>query len=155
VATGDLDLATLMAKPGPKSSPELDCLARTIYFEARGEPLRGQAAVAEVVLNRVEAAGFPDTVCGVVRQGAEGGQAGCQFSYACDGQADRISDAVAFDLARRIAAAVIGGAPRTLTDGATYFHSRAVRPAWSRRFERTAVIGAQYFYREPLRTAQN
>lgn len=138
------DLNWLASLPRPKLTAELDCLAQAVYFEARGEPIKGQAAVAEVVLNRVDSPLFPRTVCGVVNQrNAEG----CQFSYVCDGRSDAIADHAAWDRSTRIAAALIGGAPRSLTEGATHFHTPAVTPSWSRRYLRTATIGSHLFYR--------
>jgi hypothetical protein len=128
----------------PTGSDAEACLAEAIYFEARGESLKGQVAVAEVVLNRVDSPQFPNTVCRVVRQRGGGG---CQFSYVCDGIADRMRERKARQLATDIAAVMLAGAPRRLTDGATYFHTQAVRPRWSRKFERTAAIGEHLFYR--------
>lgn len=146
------DAAWLASQPAPKAGPELECLASAIYFEARGEGIKGQAAVAEVILNRVDSAQFPRSICGVVHQ--SNGR-GCQFSYVCDGRADRIRDRGAWVVATRIASALMDGAPRALTSGATYFHTPAVRPSWSRRFERTAQIGRHIFYRAPIQTAMN
>jgi spore germination cell wall hydrolase CwlJ-like protein len=146
------DEAWLASLARPTTGPELSCLATAVYFEARGESVKGQAAVAEVVLNRAESGLFPSSICGVVKQSGNGG---CQFSFACDGKSDRIRDKAAWDAALRIAGAMMAGAPRTLTDGATYFHTPAVRPDWSRRFERTAKIGYHIFYRAPIRTAMN
>lgn len=146
------DAAWLAAQPAAQGDAEFQCLATAIYFEARGENLAGQAAVAEVILNRVENPQFPRTICGVVNQ--SNGQ-GCQFSYTCDGRADRIGDRAAWATAGKIARAMIDGAPRALTEGATYFHTPAVRPSWSRRFELTARIGRHIFYRAPIVTAMN
>lgn len=138
----------LMSLPKPEGDAEWECMTQALYFEARGESLEGQIAVAEVILNRVDSSLYPRTVCGVVKQRGGGG---CQFSYVCDGRADRMREAEAADLAGRIARAMLDGAPRTLTDGAMYFHTRAVRPGWSKRFDRTAAIGAHLFYRRDPR----
>lgn len=146
------DAVWISSVPRADKSSDLECLARAIYFEARGESIKGQAAVAEVVLNRVDSPLFPRTICGVVQQGGSGG---CQFSFVCDGRSDRIGDRRSWDVAERIASAFISGAPRSLTDGATYFHTPAVRPSWSKRFTRTAQIGSHFFYRQPVRTAMN
>lgn len=146
------DAAWLASQPAARGDAEFQCLATAIYFEARGENLAGQAAVAEVILNRVESPQFPRTICGVVNQ--SNGQ-GCQFSYTCDGRADRIGDRAAWATAGKIARAMMDGAPRALTEGATYFHTPAVRPSWSRRFELTARIGRHIFYRAPIVTAMN
>ena len=78
----------------PSSASELDCLTQAVYFEARGETPRGQAAVAQVVMNRVNHPAFPKTVCGVVYQGAAR-STGCQFSFACDGSMRRGREAAA------------------------------------------------------------
>lgn len=147
-----LDLATLDAMPRPSSGAELQCLAQAIYFESRGEPLEGQIAVAEVVLNRVGSPAFPGTVCGVTRQGAGSGR-GCQFSYVCDGNSDTMKSAVSRDRSEKLAALMLAGRPRTVTDGATYFHTRAIRPSWSRKFAPTATIGHHIFYRAPTQVA--
>jgi spore germination cell wall hydrolase CwlJ-like protein len=138
------DTAWLAAQPEPTGGDAWACLSQAVYFESRGESIKGQFAVAEVVLNRVDSGRFAGSVCGVVNQ--RGGGA-CQFSYVCDGRADRMRDPQARDIAERIAYVMLNGAPRTLTEGATYFHTNGVRPGWSRRFERTAAIGDHLFYR--------
>ena len=135
----------LMSRPAPEGDAEWQCLTEALYFEARGESLDGQVAVAEVILNRVDSPLYPRTVCGVVKQRGGGG---CQFSYVCNGHT-RMREKGAADLAGRIARAMLDGAPRVLTDGATHFHTRAVRPSWSKRFARTTEIGAHLFYRQP------
>ncbi|MCV2868153.1 cell wall hydrolase [Defluviimonas sp. WL0002] len=142
----------LAALPRPESSDELDCLAQALYFEARGESIKGQAAVAEVILNRVDSPSFPKTVCAVVNQGGNGG---CQFSYTCDGRAEVVAEPEAWKRSAKIAGAMLDGAPRILTEGATYFHTPQVSPSWSKRFELTATIGAHLFYRAPIVTALN
>lgn len=142
---GGLTEEWLMAQPAPDGDAEWQCLKEALYFEARGESLEGQIAVAEVILNRVDSPLYPRTVCGVVKQRGGGG---CQFSYVCDGRT-RMREAGAADLAGRIARAMLDDAPRLLTDGATHFHTRAVRPGWSRKFSHTASIGAHLFYRQP------
>lgn len=135
----------LMAQPEPTGDEQWQCLTEALYFEARGESLDGQIAVAEVILNRVDSPLYPRTVCGVVKQRGGGG---CQFSYVCDGRT-KMREKSAANLAGRIARAMLDGAPRVLTDGATHFHTRGVRPSWSKRFAKTASIGAHLFYRQP------
>lgn len=137
--------AWLMAQPAPEGDAQWQCLTEALYFEARGESLEGQIAVAEVILNRVDSPLYPRTVCGVVKQRGSGG---CQFSYVCSGKT-KLREKAAADLAGRIARAMLDGAPRLLTDGATHFHTRGVKPGWSKRFSRTASIGAHLFYRQP------
>lgn len=136
----------LAAQAAPMGDAEWECLRKALYFESRGESLKGQFAVAEVILNRVDSADYPDTVCGVVQQG---GRNGCQFSYVCDGMRDAMHEAGAIDQAGRIARVMLDGAPRALTLGATHFHTRASNPSWARRFPQTAAIGAHLFYRQP------
>ncbi|MBC2837676.1 cell wall hydrolase [Paragemmobacter straminiformis] len=138
--------AWLAAQAAPAGDAEWECLRKAIYFEARGETLKGQFAVAEVILNRVDSGAYPASVCAVVGQRGNGG---CQFSYVCDGRADAMTDAEAVDRAGRIARVMMDGAPRTLTLGATHFHTRGVNPDWSNRFDQTASIGAHLFYRQP------
>ena len=139
----DAALARLAA---PTGDADWQCLSEAVYFEARGESLKGQFAVAEVILNRVDSPLYPRSVCGVVKQRGGGG---CQFSYVCDGRADRMRDPEARDRAERIARLMLDGAPRLLTEGATHFHTTNVRPSWSKRFAKTASIGAHVFYRQP------
>ncbi|WP_372801665.1 cell wall hydrolase [Paracoccus seriniphilus] len=129
------------------SGEDLRCLAEALYHEARGEGAKGQAAVAEVILNRVDSRAFPGTVCGVINQPS-------QFSYTIGGRKP-IRNKSAYMRARAIAEAALAGAPRTLTKGATYFHTPAVRPAWARRFQRTVQIGRHIFYRRGQRVASN
>ena len=140
------DAAWLATQAEARGGAEWACLTKAIYFEARGETLAGQFAVAEVILNRVDSGLYPRSACGVVGQRGGGG---CQFSYVCDGRADRMGEGEATRTAGKIAAAMLGGAPRLLTDGATHFHTRTVRPGWAQRFPQTAVIGAHLFYRQP------
>lgn len=135
----------LAGQAAPTGDAQWECLRKAIYFEARGENLKGQFAVAEVILNRVDSGRYPADVCGVVN---ERGNGGCQFSYTCDGKTDAMRDPEAIDRAGRIARVMLDGAPRLLTNGATYFHAANVRPDWSRRFAQTAVIGAHSFYRQ-------
>ena len=119
------------------SQRDLQCLAEALYFEARGEGAQGQRAVAEVILNRVDHPRFPKTVCGVVNQRG-------QFTY---NKNARIREKGSFARVQQVALAALSGAPRTLTDGATYFHTGRVSPSWTRRFERTTRIGSHVFYR--------
>ena len=134
--------AWLASLPAPEGDAEWECLRQALYFEARGETIQGQFAVAEVILNRVDSPAFPGTVCGVVH--AKGGGE-CAFSYVCQGLST-MSDPVSRDRAGRIARVMLDGAPRDLTDGATYFHANYVSPNWG-DLVRTAAIGAHLFYR--------
>ena len=130
-------------------SSESNCLATALYHEARGESIEGQFAVAEVILNRVDSPVFPNSVCGVVNQGAAAAVRGrCQFSFACDGNPLTMHEAEARRIAQRIAVVMTNGAPRSLTRGATHFHTTQVSPRWARVFERLTRIGAHIFYRD-------
>ena len=151
-AATDSPLAAAVAQAVPSGDAEWQCLTTALYFEARGESIRGQAAVAEVILNRTELPSYPNSICGVVNQTGSGS---CAFSYVCDGRSDAITDLGAWDRAKRVASAMLAGAPRLLTEGATHFHTPAVRPVWSRKFAHTATIGAHLFYRQAMRTAMN
>jgi spore germination cell wall hydrolase CwlJ-like protein len=144
----------LKAQAAGKGGPEWRCLAEALYFEARGESVKGQFAVAEVILNRVDDPSYPDTVCGVIHQGT-GRKYQCQFTYTCDGYPDTIRERDAFYRVGKVAKVMVEGAPRTLTSGATHYHTRAVMPRWARVFPRTATIGVHHFYRQPTRLSQN
>jgi N-acetylmuramoyl-L-alanine amidase len=120
---------------------EQDCLASAVYFEARGEPLRGQLAVAEVVMNRAASGRFPTSLCGVVVQPA-------QFSFVRRGHmphADRASEAWrrAVGVAR---VAAEGMAPRLLPTSCLWYHANYVSPGWGRRLAQSARIGLHIFY---------
>jgi N-acetylmuramoyl-L-alanine amidase len=117
------------------------CLAQNIYFEARGESIDGQAAVAWVTLNRLMDSQFPDTVCDVVWQRS-------QFSWTHDGKSDTPRDADSWQRAQRIALDVVNQyAPENdITSGSTYFHERSISPSWSKRFERVGQIDNHIFY---------
>lgn len=137
-----------------KGDAEWKCLSEALYFEARGESVKGQFAVAEVILNRVESPSFPDDICGVVNQGT-GRKYQCQFTYTCDGYKEIIAEPQAYKRVGKVAQVMIDGAPRELTDGATHYHTRSVNPRWARVFPRTATIGVHHFYRQPTRVSQN
>lgn len=130
------------------------CLSEALYFEARGESVKGIFAVAEVILNRVDDPGYPSDVCGVIYQGT-GKRYQCQFTYSCDGRKEVIREPKAYERVGKIARLMLDGAPRPLTEGATHYHTKSVRPRWSRVFPRTATIGYHHFYRQPDRYALN
>lgn len=137
--------AFLASQPAPSGDKQWECMRKALYFEARGESLQGQFAVAEVILNRLDSPAYPKSVCGVVQSSGHGA---CAFSWVCDGYSDVMRDPVAADRAGRIAQLMLAGAPRPLTLGATYFHTRSVRPNWGRVIQ-TASIGAHVFFRSP------
>lgn len=144
----------LDALPSEKGDAQWQCLSEALYFEARGEAIIGQFAVAEVILNRVDSNRYPGSVCRVVHQGT-GRHLQCQFTYTCDGIADRIGEKVAWARAGKVARLMLVAETRPLTGGATHYHTKAVNPRWARVFPRTATIGAHHFYQQPPRPATN
>ncbi|MFZ1962852.1 MAG: cell wall hydrolase [Roseiarcus sp.] len=131
----------------PKDSArQMRCLSEAIYFEARGEPEQGQAAVAQVVLNRVRSGIFPTNVCAVVYQDRNHPFA-CQFSFACDGSSLRIEEPGAWATATRIAEQVVSGAnynPKVAE--ALNYHANYVYPEWAGDLRRVDRIGTHIFY---------
>ena len=129
------------------TAKEQKCLAEGIYFEARGEKLEGQAAVAQVILNRVRNPTFPNTICGVVYQNVTWRNR-CQFSFACDGKKERINSPSHWKTAQDIAMAVSAG-KIWLDDvgSSTHYHAVYVRPRWARSMQRNTRIGLHIFYR--------
>jgi hypothetical protein len=130
-----------------RGGAEWRCLTEALYFEARGEPIEGQYAVAEVILNRVDSARYPDTVCEVVSEGT-GRRFACQFTYTCDGRPEEVSDTQAWNRLGHIARIMLEGAPRDLTAEATHYHAETVNPRWARVYPRTAEYGVHVFYRQ-------
>ncbi len=140
--------ASLARRPTARGGSQWRCLSEALYFEARGESVKGQFAVAEVILNRVDARAFPNSVCRVVRQGVGNGRYACQFTYNCDGKAEIIRDRRAYRQVAKVARIMLNGEPRVLTKGATFYHSTAVNPEWAKKFIQTASIGVHKFYRD-------
>ncbi|MEO1067025.1 MAG: cell wall hydrolase [Pseudomonadota bacterium] len=123
------------------------CLAAGIYFESRGEPEEGQAAVAQVILNRVKNPTYPNTICGVVYQNKHWRNR-CQFSFACDGIYDRVNDKGAWKRAVRIARDVTKGRTYLPKVGdSTHYHATYVSPRWARKMKIVDKIGVHIFYR--------
>ena len=133
---------------------ELDCLARNVYFEARGEPEVGRVAVAHVVMNRAASSRFPDTVCDVVRQGGENVRHKCQFSWWCDGRSDEPSDAVAWTDSQEVARLAYWGNSDDPTAGALWYHTTKVKPIWRKALVRGPQIGDHIFYVAPADQTQ-
>ena len=146
--------AWIDSQPAASGGDDWQCLSEALYFEARGETVKGQFAVAEVIMNRVKSARFPTTVCGVINQGT-GKKYQCQFTYTCDGHAETIREPKAFERVAKVAKLTLDGGMPELTSGATHYHTTAVSPAWSRTYRRTARIGMHLFYRHNFRTASN
>jgi hypothetical protein len=123
------------------------CLANAIYFEARSEPLRGQMAVAQVVLNRVFSPFYPNDVCSVVYQNA-GRHLACQFTFACDGKSKAINERGAWARANRIARQTLDGQIYMPEVGkSTHYHASYVQPRWAREMHRLVKLGIHAFYR--------
>lgn len=139
-----------MSRPLPASvfsAEEQKCLAEGIYFEARSESVEGQAAVAQVILNRVRNPSYPDTICGVVYQNRSWKNR-CQFSFACEGKRLRVRSPRHFEMASEVAMAVTAGKIFLPEVGsATHYHATYVRPGWSGAMEKMKKIGLHIFYR--------
>lgn len=129
-----------------EASRDLECLTQAVYYEARGETPAGQAAVAQVVLNRVRHPAFPKTICGVVFQGAYG-RGTCQFSFACDGSMRKRREPGAWARAERVATRALSGAVMADVGNATHFHTINVSPGWGPRLTRVGQVGLHIFYR--------
>lgn len=138
---------------------EVECLAQNIYFEARGEPMSGQIAVAYVALNRQRDDRYPNTLCHVIKQGPISAwflmehdkvvplRHKCQFSWWCDGRSDNPKDMWAWGRAMDIAAGVINGKYEDPTGGALWYHNNEVDPDWNRQLAYTTQINKHLFYK--------
>lgn len=147
----ETDTAWLVKLLAPsKLSEQQACLAEAVYFEARSEPVTGQIAVAEVILNRVQDHRFPDTVCGVVYQGSQRRNA-CQFSYACDGNPEEFNEPVSYDRAKRLALYLMEKGETGLSRGALFYHTTAVQPQWAAKLEELDKIGNHVFLGYPAK----
>jgi spore germination cell wall hydrolase CwlJ-like protein len=135
-----------------ESTRELDCLARGIYFEARGESIRGQLAVGRVILNRVKSKAYPDTVCEVVYQNKNRHNR-CQFSFACDGKPDTIKERAEWGVilmhAAWLLASDLDDRSTRLVRFATHYHADYVSPHWSSVLVLAGRIGHHLFYYDP------
>lgn len=118
---------------------EMRCLATAVYYEARGEPLDGQLAVAQVILNRRDSGRFASSICGVVYQRG-------QFSFTWDGRSDRPTNSAMWRTAQAIAVIAATDDWREIVPDATHFHARRVSPGWH-RLQRVSAVGNHVFYR--------
>lgn len=127
---------------------DLACLAKAVYFEARGEPERGQLAVAQVIMNRVDHWFYPNNVCDVVFQNKHRRNK-CQFSFACDGRSDRARDRNSWTRAMSVAERILSGetVSEDVGTNATHYHANYVRPRWIRDMIKIRKIGIHIFYR--------
>lgn len=148
---------TIIGNPVIANNPEEECLALNIYYEARSDNLAGKYAVADVVLNRVKDKRYPNTICGVVRQGRLGDTSGevlrnrCQFSWYCDGKPDLPAEEDSWQKAQLVAYNIINHQRfRGITEGATHYHADYVNPIWAATLEVVGTIGQHIFYRWDL-----
>ncbi|MFO7715397.1 cell wall hydrolase [Desulfosarcina sp.] len=130
----------------------ITCLARTIYWEARGDGVASMEAVANVVMNRIGHEGFPNTICEVVRQGHE--QGACQFSWWCDGRPDDAEEDKSYGIAKEIARKALNRQLTDRTGGALYFLQRKTKTNWSKGYIKTVEIGEFVFYKPHGGTAK-
>jgi spore germination cell wall hydrolase CwlJ-like protein len=139
---------------------EAYCLAENVYHEARNQPQAGQMAVMSVTINRVNDSRYPNTICGVTKQGPSRPswkdetvmipiKHRCQFSWYCDGKSDRIYDLETFDNILMLAEAIVLGQIQVLdiTEGATHYHADYVEPSWAKTKTKTIEIEDHIFYR--------
>ncbi len=129
-------------------SRALVCLTMAIAYEAGREPLAGQQAVAQVILNRTHVRRFPGSVCGVVFDGSQR-VTGCQFTFTCDGSIRRRLREATLESARLAATSVLSGKAPDWVNGATHYHANYVSPYWAGSGTRVTQIGAHIFYRMP------
>ena len=133
----------------------LICLALNVYHEAKNQSFMGQVAVAQVVMNRVKDARYPNTVCDVVKQAETYKykptipiKNKCQFSWYCDGKADKPDDEYAWAYAQMVAADVLRGEVPDFTGGSTHYHAYYVKPYWADKMLYQGDFGSHYFFRE-------
>jgi hypothetical protein len=142
-----------LAMAQKQTAAQAECLAEVMYYEARGEGIEGEKAVAEVVLQRTRTSDYPSTVCGVAYDGVQPDRRDCQFSFACDGTLRRPKDAYAWRRVRQLAEKILTGMVRLSdqTGHAVAYHNVDVTPAWAQTMLKTAQIGNHVFYRrDPL-----
>jgi spore germination cell wall hydrolase CwlJ-like protein len=141
-----------------KQFPEVNCMALNIYYETRSSNLADNYAVADVVLNRVEDTRYPDTICGVVKEGMKYKDGRmkrnmCQFSWYCDGKNDVPHNRESWKKAQSVAWDIVKWDNfRGLTEGATHYHTTYVNPKWNKSrkgwsITRVGRIGAHIYYR--------
>lgn len=137
---------TLTVGDGANWLRAVDCMTAAIYYEAANEPVDGQRAVAQVILNRVRDPAFPNTVCGVVFEGAQL-PTGCQFSFTCDGSMARLPSKSGWEKARAVAFGALSGSVFAPVGLATHYHADYVVPYWASSLNKIAALGAHIFYR--------
>ena len=136
------------AAPASERERAVQCLASAISYEAGNEPVTGQEAVAQVILNRVRHPAYPKTVCGVVFQGSTR-KTGCQFTFTCDGSLSRPRSTASLSNSALVAERVLSGFSSSAVGGATHYHADYVTPYWASSLIKVTTIGAHLFYRMP------
>ncbi|MEM8784809.1 MAG: cell wall hydrolase, partial [Pseudomonadota bacterium] len=131
-----------------KKDSEHECLAYAIYHEARGEPMSGQIAVAEVVLNRVAHRYYPNSICGVVYENSDRFLS-CQFTFTCDGISDKPFDKASWRKSKLLASYLMKERDLGITNAATHYHADYVDPYWADDLIKTVKIGRHIFYKIP------
>jgi len=124
----------------------LHCLTQAVYFEAGFEPVAGQQAVAQTVINRVRHPGYPKSICGVIYEGAARGT-GCQFSFTCDGSLQREISPVVWTNAEIVARRALAGFVMKDVGAATHYHASYVYPYWAPTLVKLRTLGTHVFYR--------
>jgi spore germination cell wall hydrolase CwlJ-like protein len=124
----------------------LQCLSQAVYYEAAREPLKGQQAVAQVVLNRVRHPAYPKSICGVVYQGAARAT-GCQFTFTCDGSLAWAPEPGLWRQAQGVANRALAGFVDRQVGSATHYHANYVAPYWAPTLVKMTQVGAHIFYR--------
>ena len=136
---------SVSSEPGGRSKQEIRCLARAIYHEARGEPLEGQIAVAEVVIARSQDRRWRGDLCTTIRMPR-------QFSFVKNGHIPKIRDSKAAQVMMDLARNVVSGRLKSKAQGSLYYHATYVSPSWRHALERTAQIRSHIFYSDPGNT---
>ncbi len=136
------------ARAAPDVRQEVECLALTIYFEARGEPDEGKIAVGHVVMNRASHPLFPHKVCEVVQQGGEKLRFRCQFTWWCDGRSDQPREWRAWQRSKALARRIYWDYSEDPTAGALWYHADYVTPSWRNSLAPGPKIGRHIFYRD-------
>ena len=147
---GGLTEAVRLAR---KKVRDIQCLATAMYFEARGEPSRGQFIVGRVILNRSQSRFYPNDICGVVYQNAHMKNS-CQFSFACDGLPNRVRDRDAWQQIKRRATYLVECGDKCSLAAlgqsdlwtSTHYHADYVNPNWAKKLQRTGQVGRHIFY---------
>ncbi len=146
VLTQDLMQHTELKARSASTMEEHHCLSEAIYYEARSEPVSGQLAVAEVVLNRIDSKHYPNSICGVVYEGSHL-PTGCQFTFTCDGSLEKAPYGRLWEQSRQVAQMTMVGGVTPFTDRSTHYHTVNVTPHWSDNMRMTKQIGSHLFYR--------